>query len=292
MRKAYAAFAAIVLCASLTARAEQLEETYAHSIFKHVLIDTIVKNEKVTRVVDLFGGAIIYKNGQGNVEVGTAGRIIMNGRVSEYYINDILYTETKGQTRDFIPSGQQNPVKIHVTAQEFAKAEMGSPRYQNFPGEVLTYLKEHPLEANDSQIVILDPYWKLDSRAWNLIRDKIKGDTRFLIFSPGNRSNQNPFEGCLFQVYSETDKKGIILKNSNNEFPLTYTLFGYKIKNWKSSIAEVCKQFPKTVKDTVSEIQIQTDQKPENFDNNSLALAKTIQVCIYPQGAQEEKKSN
>jgi hypothetical protein len=306
MRKSYATFATVVLLVSLTATAEPLQETSAHSILKHLIIDTIVKNEKVTRVVDLFGGAIIYTDRQGNVEVGSAGRIIMNGRVTEYYINDILYTETKGQTHPFTPPGQQTPVQVHVTAQEFSKAEMNSGKYQNFAGEVLTYLKEHPLGAKESQIVIVDPYWMLDSRAWNFIREGVKGDTRFLIFSPLDRSKTNPLGRCDGLVYSETDKKGTVIKKSDGDL-LTYTLFGYGIKSWKSSIEQVCQQFPKDrircsqfLKDrntgtSTSEIQIQTDQKPQNLDNNSLALVKTIQQYIYPQGAKaqgtpEEKK--
>jgi hypothetical protein len=285
LRFRFTAVVSLTFLAFALSRALALEETSAHSILKHELMDTIVYHEKVARVVDLFGGAIVYRDAKGT-EIGTAGRTIMNGHVANYYVNDKEYKKAGLCVFAGLPD-QQQPVTVHVTTETLAN-EAGKP--QVFAAEVVKYLSRlPPLKSGETQIVIIDPYFfTYDKSVEALLAEKKIGKTEFLIFSPGDRTADHPFNGCSALVYTETDSSGKILLNADKK-PLTYTVAGCGIGTWNKSVADALKQFEGKVK-TVgpTAVYIQAAQKPLDF-GKYLKGAQDIKDCVTA-GAVEEKK--
>lgn len=279
MRKLGLAVVALLVLAGPTVQA--FDETGAHSVLKHDLIDTIVFEAKVDRVVDLFGGQIVYYNARTKQsEVGAAGRIIMNGHTGRYVINDRDYSKRAQIPRHCLVKGlpdEAQDVAVTVKATDFNE--------NRFVEEAIKFLSELP-RIEGKQIMLIDPYFFTFADTVQGILDNTSTNTALLIYSPRNRVVDKPFpKPCRSFVYSETtDNFKSILKNTKGQ-ELTYTLTGCRLNpaEWNKGIAATLRQFGTNVMPTDTGALIRASAPPPDF-GHYLPGAKEVRACIIDGG--------
>jgi hypothetical protein len=264
-------------------RATALEETMAHSVLKHDLLDTITFEEQPTQVVDLYGGAILYQE-KSDIEIGVAGRVVMNGYTPDYWVNDILYQGPSGGTcaARGLPD-QQQPVLVHVTNQRFDYDPVAASRDHGLAialGKTINiYLARIPPAPQGKRLVFVDPYYMVYQETANAL---LEGNpaTEFVFYSPNNRAENYPLPpACQTFVFSEADTSWKILTNGSSKNPLTYSVSGCRLTKMPQAIQKTTVTFGKAIHVQGWNALIQTTQKPLDF-HKYLTGAQTIRNCV------------
>ena len=155
----------IISSDALASKKKGIEETKAHSIFKHQFIKNIVEFESEHSnppivVVDLFGGKIIYDDGE-SVEIGTAGRIISKVPVLSYFINDIQYEEKNdckirdaaiGGTTLYVSNfnfGQKEPSYADIDDQDVNLQNLSVPADQELQTHLISNISNYMDRVSD-----------------------------------------------------------------------------------------------------------------------------------------------
>jgi hypothetical protein len=204
-----------------------LDETMAHSVLKHDLFDNIAHTEQPTQIIDVYAGQIVYTDSR-LVEVGAAGRIIMNGYTPDYTVNDMNYAKPPRQCQVAGLPHQVQPVKVQVTGSKFSDSQ---PQVAT---DINKYLSSIPRPKNGKRLVIVDPYYMIYQETVDALLRANPGD-KFVFYSPSDRQVNFPLAGCNTFVFSETDENWNILYNSSRK-PLSYSVSGCRLDNMRGAI--------------------------------------------------------